>query len=135
MCSPIKIKLEYFFLQLSVLVNSLQSKPVSEVKSSEEDLSWQVAQLRERMNELDRAISALSDLVASSAWRGDEQPVDDSAGNKYVDEETFMAVQSLLGQLQQENERLLGTAAQISHEMEVNTEHVKVCLHDGRAEA
>lgn len=108
-------------------MKSLQPKAVSDKRNLEE-LSWQVTQLQERMNELDRAISALSQLVASSTLRKDEQAeeTDGSDRTKYVDEEALKAIQSLMDQLQQENERLLGTVAHISHEIEVNTEHVKV---------
>lgn len=96
-----------------------------------EDVSRQVAQLRERMSELDRVISALSNMVASSTQH---EQVEEPDGIKYVNEETFAATQSLLAQLQQENERLLGTAAHIAHELEVNTQHVKVWLGVGEVE-
>lgn len=35
----------------------------------------------------------------------------------------------MVGELQQEQERLIGTAAHLSHEIEVNKEHVKVWGH------
>lgn len=35
-------------------------------------------------------------------------------------------LQQMVGDLQQEQERLIGTAAHLSHEIEVNKEHVKV---------
>lgn len=43
-----------------------------------------------------------------------------------MDSDAFEAMQSMLGGLQQEHERLMGTAAHLSHELEVNKDHVKV---------
>ena len=40
--------------------------------------------------------------------------------------DSFDTLQGILGQLQQEHERLIGTAAHLSHELEVNKDHVKV---------
>lgn len=44
-----------------------------------------------------------------------------------MDSDSFESLQNILGGLQQEHERLMGTAAHLSHELEVNKEHVKVC--------
>ena len=110
------------YLQLSELVKSKSLE--LELNSKESNinmasLSRQADELQGRMRELDNAIAALSKVVASSS-------TDEVDATKYVDEQAFLAVQGLLAQLQQENERLLGTAAHISHEVEVNTRHVKV---------
>ncbi len=44
----------------------------------------------------------------------------------YVNMETFKGLQQIVQDLQEGQERLLGTAANLSHELEVNQEHVKV---------
>ena len=51
---------------------------------------------------------------------------EEEEGANYVSSDSFEALQSALGQMQQEHERLIGTAAHLSHEQEVNTEHIKV---------
>ena len=48
--------------------------------------------------------------------------------NDYADMESFKGLEQLVQSLQDGQERLLGTAANLSHELEVNQEHVKV--HD-----
>ena len=53
-------------------------------------------------------------------------PLDDESINQYVDLESFNNLKTLVQDLQQEQERLLGTAAHLSHELEINQEHVKV---------
>ena len=78
------------------------------------------------MSELDRAVTAISNAVSQTSREG-PQPDDEADGaKKYVDVNSFEALQELLGQLHTEQERLIGTAAHLSHELEVNTEHVKV---------
>ena len=42
------------------------------------------------------------------------------------DSEVFNSLQSMVTDLQQQQERLLDTAANISHELGVNQDHVKV---------
>ncbi len=77
------------------------------------------------MNELDRGVTAMSDHMAHLSRRSTEPSIDPD-GAKYVDAESFNVIQGLLGQLQQEHERLMGTAAHLSHELDINKEHVKV---------
>lgn len=79
------------------------------------------------MNEQDRAVTALSNHMSNISKQEEAEPSMESEGDKYVDAESFNVVQGLLGQLQQEHERLMGTAAHLSHELDVNKEHVKVC--------
>ena len=62
----------------------------------------------------------------SSASREGPRAEEEADGAKYVDMDSFDALQSLLSELQQEHERLIGTAAHLSHELEVNKDHVKV---------
>jgi chromosome segregation ATPase len=95
-----------------------------------EEFGSQLAQLRERLNELDRAVTALSDHLANQSHQ-DTDTVTEVDGDKFVDMNTFAAVQGLLAQLQQEHERLIGTAAHLSHELDINKEHVKVKLKPG----
>ena len=45
-----------------------------------------------------------------------------------MDTSSFKEVQGVLSQLQQEHERLMGTVAHQSHELEVDKEHIKVCV-------
>ena len=52
--------------------------------------------------------------------------MEEEEGANHVSSDSFEALQSALGQMQQEHERLIGTAAHLSHEQEVNTEHIKV---------
>ena len=153
-----------------------------------EDLGSQLAQLRERITELDRAVTALGsagmcylhnrpDLASYPAvpaffrlqeekrkklgqlgtrlgqtstatslffpkWyssilsschahtvslaRQSPEAADEPDKAKYVDSDAFEALQSMLSELQQEQERVIGTTAHLSHELEVNKEHVKV---------
>ena len=90
-----------------------------------DDLGSQLAQLRERLNDIDRAMSALTEHISS--YKG-SAVAEEPDGAKFVDLDTFNAVQACLAQLQQENERLLGTAAQLSYELDINKEHVKACF-------
>ena len=57
--------------------------------------------------------------------QSDAVPEEDSTG-QYVDLQMVADLQQMVGDLQQEQERLIGTAAHLSHEIEVNKEHVKV---------
>ena len=52
--------------------------------------------------------------------------MDEPGSANYVNMDSFDALQEMLSQLQQEHERLMGTAAHLSHELEINTDHVKV---------
>lgn len=113
-------------MQLSNLVHTLETqKQGPDNQGKLEELGSQLAQLRERMNELDRGVTAMSDHMAHLSRRSTEPSVDPD-GEKYVDAESFNVIQGLLGQLQQEHERLMGTAAHLSHELDINKEHVKV---------
>lgn len=84
------------------------------------------------MTELDRAVTALSDHMSNMS-RQDPDLLMDPDGEKFVDQDSFNAVQGLLAQLQQEHERLMGTAAHLSHELDVNKEHVKVSIIIGKS--
>ena len=153
----------------------------SEDKSKLEELGSHVAQMRERISELDRAVTAIGNkckldfvqlsLIAptlplslslslsllsfcfspfltpplslcppthlslsrisprysvSSSSREGPQPVEEPESANYVNMDSFDVLQGMLSQIQQEHERLMGTAAHLSHELEVNTDHVKV---------
>lgn len=106
-------------------MRALESKQPSEALGKFEDFGSQLAQIRERLNELDRAVTALSDHLANLS-RQDTEAVTDTDGEKFVDLNSFNVVQGLLAQLQQEHERLMGTAAHLSHELDINKDHVKV---------
>ena len=64
-------------------------------------------------------------MSSAMGGRPENEPMEVDA-DKYVDTNSFNVVQGLLAQLQQEHERLMGTAAHLSHELDVNKEHVKV---------
>lgn len=106
-------------------MRALESKQPSDSPGKLEDFGSQLAQLRERMTELDRAVTALSDHMANLSHQ-DTETVTETDGEKFVDLNSFNVIQGLLGQLQQEHERLMGTAAHLSHELDINKEHVKV---------
>ena len=63
--------------------------------------------------------------TVSSAKLG-AQAEEEEEGANYVSTDSFEALQATVGQMQQEHERLIGTAAHLSHEQEINTEHIKV---------
>lgn len=86
-----------------------------------EELGSQLAQMKERIEELDRAVAALTSAISQQQVT----PLDDESINQYVDLESFNNLKTLVQDLQQEQERLLGTAAHLSHELEINQEHVK----------
>lgn len=100
----------------------------AEDRNKVEELGSLVAQLRERMAELDRAVTAVSNAVSQGMGPTREALPEDEADSarKYVDMSSFEALQELLGQLHSEQERLIGTAAHLSHEVGVSKEHVKV---------
>ena len=102
----------------------LSLKDSTEGLDNMENLGREVAQLRERLGELDRALMAISSMVSANMKDGQEEDEDPDTGP--LDHEEMKRLKSALSRVQQENERLLGTAAQISHEMEVNKEHIKV---------
>jgi chromosome segregation ATPase len=95
----------------------------SEDRSRLEEMGSEVAQLRERMSEVDRAVTALTDAV--STLRTSPEAADEEGGAKYADMESLTALQEMLTQLQQDHERVIGTVAHLSNEMEINKEHVK----------
>ena len=53
-------------------------------------------------------------------------PADEESDVKYADLDSLTALQDIVNQQQQDHERLMGTVAHISNEMEINKEHVKV---------
>lgn len=102
---------------------SSQMGSSSEEKARLEELGSEVAQLRERMSEVDRAVGALSDAV--SAIRDAAAPADEETDVKWADADSLTALQEMVNQQQQDQERLIGTAADLSNEMEINKEHIK----------
>ena len=111
------------------MVRDLESKQSLESQVKVDELGSQLAQIRERLNELDRAVTAMSDHMASTSTAhgaGDNEFTSEPDRDKFVDSDSFHVVQGLLNQLQQEHERLMGTAAHLSHELDINKEHVKV---------
>ena len=151
----------------------------SEERARLEELGSEVAQLRERMSEVDRAVGALTDagnkkflsplslsvsasllslslslplfclllfslpalpmftalslslsLSSSpppvSTMRDSAAPAEEESDVKYADLESLAALQELVTQQQQDQERLIGTVAHVSNEMEINKEHIKV---------
>ena len=68
--------------------------------------------------------------IVSKAPREGPLPDEEADGaSKYVDTTSFEALQELLEQVHQEQERLIGTAAHLSHELDISKEHVKVNKH------
>ena len=61
--------------------------------------------------------------------RAQAPPTDEELSAKYAGVDAFEELQNTVAGLQQEQERLIGTAAHLSHELEVNKEHVKVRRH------
>lgn len=94
-----------------------------EDKGRLDDLCSQIAQLRERINEIDRGLSALGEHMSGLSL-ADSQDV--KTGGEAIDAESLNLLQGMVAQLQQEQERLIGTAAHFSHELDVNKEHLKV---------
>ncbi len=130
----IQISIQYACYTLCVCVTQFPLQFASSLGSTAEDrnkveeLGSLVAQLRERMAELDRAVTAVSNAVSQGMGPTREALPEDEADSarKYVDMSSFEALQELLGQLHSEQERLIGTAAHLSHEVGVSKEHVKV---------
>ena len=67
-------------------------------------------------------------MAAVSTLRASPEAPDEEGAAKYADQEALMALQESLSQQQQEHERLIGTVAHLSNELEVNKEHVKVSV-------
>lgn len=61
--------------------------------------------------------------------RAQAPPTYEELSAKYAGVDAFEELQNTVSGLQQEQERLMGTAAHLSHELEVNKEHVKVRNH------
>ncbi|CAI8025791.1 Glutamine-rich protein 2 [Geodia barretti] len=95
----------------------------SEERARLEELGSEVAQMRERMAEVDRAVGALTDAV--STLRDSAAPADEESDVKYADLDSVTALQELVTQQQQDQERLIGTVAHVSNEVEINKEHIK----------
>ena len=74
-------------------------------------------------------MSAVSDFVSTPQPREASEGDEELDGGKYVDSDSFDALQQLVGQLQEENERLIGTAAHLSHELDISKEHIKVLFY------
>jgi uncharacterized coiled-coil DUF342 family protein len=95
----------------------------SEERARLEELGSEVAQLRERMAEVDRSVGALTDAV--STLRDSAAPAEEEPDVKYADLDSLTTLQEMVARQQQEQERLIGTVAHVSNEMEINKEHVK----------
>ena len=67
-------------------------------------------------------------MAVVSTLRASPEAPDEEGAAKYADQEALMALQESLSQQQQEHERLIGTVAHLSNELEVNKEHVKVSV-------
>jgi predicted nucleic acid-binding Zn-ribbon protein len=84
-----------------------------------EELGGQVAQMRERLSEVDRAVNALASAVAAVS----DMPRTEATPQVELD--SFMELQGLVGDMKQHQDRLLDTAAHLSNELSVNQEHLK----------
>ncbi len=78
------------------------------------------------MSDIDRAVTALSQTVTQGSLREAKSEEEPDGAKKFVDSSSFEALQELLEQVNSEQERLIGTAAHLSHELDVSKEHVKV---------
>ena len=65
-------------------------------------------------------------LHTVSTLRDSAAPADEESDVKYADLDSLTALQELVTQQQQDQERLIGTVAHISNEVEINKEHIKV---------
>lgn len=114
--------------QLLADMSLLSSQLSTGTNSRLEELGSQVAQVRERLADMDQALTA-----TANALRSQQQvavAVDSTAAVPAIDSEVFNSLQSMVNELQQQQERLLDTAANISHELGVNQDHVKA-LYSG----
>lgn len=52
-------------------------------------------------------------------------------GQNFADQQSLSELTQLVNGMQQEQERLIGTAAHLSHELDISKEHTKVqCIYD-----
>ena len=65
-------------------------------------------------------------LHTVSTLRDSAAPADEESDVKYADLDSVTALQELVTQQQQDQERLIGTVAHVSNEVEINKEHIKV---------
>ena len=72
---------------------------------------------------MERAVAALT-AALSTMQQG--QPAEELEEVKYADMESLLALQNTVSAQQEGQERLLGTVANLSHEQEVDKEHIKV---------
>ena len=70
-----------------------------------------------------------STLYTVSSMRSAPGPAEEEEA-KYADLESLTALQEAVSQQQQEQERMIGTVAHVSNEMEINKEHVKVDFYE-----
>ena len=54
------------------------------------------------------------------------KPVASPVGQNFADQQSLSDLTQLMNGMQQEQERLIGTAAHLSHELDISKEHTKV---------
>lgn len=89
-----------------------------------EEMGAQLSQLRDRIEDIDRALSALTSAVSTLQQTSDEE-IDHDA-SKFADMASIVALQQMVASQQERLDRLLSTVANLSHEQEVDKEHIKV---------
>lgn len=87
-----------------------------------EELGAQLALLRERIDDIDRAVAALTKVVTDSQH---QLPVEKEERD-FVDKKSLLELQETVSGQQEKHERMLGTLANMSHEQDINKEHIKV---------
>ena len=65
-------------------------------------------------------------LPVVSTLRDAAAPAEEESDVKYADIDSLTALQEMVNQQQGEQERLMATVADVSNEMEINKEHIKV---------
>ena len=65
-------------------------------------------------------------LIKQSSTAVAEDKDATSTDHQYADAQNLNELQQLVNHLQEEQERLMGTVANISHELEIDKEHTKV---------
>ena len=88
-----------------------------------EELGAQLAQLRDRLEDIDRAVAALTGAVSAMQQQGPPEETTDMSSN-YND--VIASLQQAIASQQEGQERILGTVANLSHEQEIDKEHIKV---------
>lgn len=111
--------INHLSVELSSVSSSVSASSID--KSRLDELGSQLAQFKERLTDIDRSVTAIGNAVS----RVQAPPSDEELSAKYAGVDAFEELQNTVAALQQEQERLIGTAAHLSHELEVDKEHVK----------